>query len=134
MTAIVLVSHSGKIAEGLSEMIGQMVRGSTAVKIVPCGGTEDGRLGTDAMKILDALTASHDASSILVFCDIGSSVMSASSAVDLLEDEALKKKVVLVDAPLVEGAFAAGVTATTTDDVQAILTQVDEAKKTKKFD
>lgn len=133
MTTIILVSHSAKIVSGLSDMIDQMVHGSDMVKVVQAGGTEDGRLGTDPMKIMNAIQESGQSNHILVFCDIGSSIMSTTSAMDLIDDEELKKKVVLVDAPLVEGAFGAAVTASTTDDLATILEQVKEAKETKKF-
>lgn len=133
MTTIILVSHSAKIVSGLADMIDQMVHGSDMVKVVQAGGTEDGRLGTDAMKIMEAIQGSASSSHILVFCDIGSSIMSTTSALDLIDDEALKKKVVLVDTPLVEGAFGAAVTASTTEDLDTILSQAKLAKETKKF-
>lgn len=133
MISILLVSHSKKVAEGLADMINQMAQNSTAVKIVPLGGTEDGRLGTDPMRIFNTINELKDSKAILVFCDIGSSIMSAESALDLIQDDSLKAKVKLVDAPLVEGAFAAGVIATTTDDVKDILSQVNDAKSEVKF-
>ena len=129
-----LVSHSKQITDGLKSMIDQMINGSKAVQIVSLGGTEDGGLGTDPMKILNAIKESADSKWILIFCDIGSSIMSTTSALDLLDDDELKAKVRCVDAPLVEGAFAAGVIATTTDDINDIISQVDDAKTQKKFD
>ncbi|HBR86114.1 MAG TPA: dihydroxyacetone kinase [Firmicutes bacterium] len=134
MISVLLVSHSKQITDGLKSMIDQMINGSKAVLIVSLGGTEDGGLGTDPMKILNAIKESADSKWILIFCDIGSSIMSTTSALDLLDDDELKAKVRCVDAPLVEGAFAAGVIATTTDDINDIISQVDDAKTQKKFD
>lgn len=132
MICILLVSHSNKVAEGLAEMINQMVQANENVKIIPVGGTQDGSLGTDPMRIIETFNVNSEASEILVFCDLGSSIMSVESALDFLDDE-IKKKIKLVDAPLVEGSFAAGAIATTTDDVDLILSQVEDAKNQKKF-
>lgn len=134
MTDILLVSHSKEITDGLAKMIRQMANDESKVKIYSLGGTDDGSLGTDPMKIYNTILTLNPADNILVFCDIGSSIMSTTSAMDLLGDNPIKAKIHLVDAPLVEGAFAAGVIATTTDDVTDILAQVDDAKSQKKFD
>jgi len=132
MISILLVSHSKKVAEGLAEMIGQMVQADENVRIVPIGGADDGSLGTDPMRIISAFNENSNSEHILVFCDLGSSIMSVTSALDFLDDD-LKAKIKLVNAPLVEGAFAAGAIATTTDDVNEILSQVDDAKNQQKF-
>lgn len=132
MISILLVSHSNKVAEGLAEMIQQMVQANENVKIIPVGGAEDGSLGTNPMKIVETFNANAEASQILVFCDLGSSIMSVESALEFLDDE-LRAKIKLVDAPLVEGSFAAGAIATTTDDIDLILSQVEDAKNQKKF-
>ena len=52
MVGIVLVSHSNKLVEGLKDLISQMAVG---VKICVAGGTDDGRIGTDPMKIMSAI-------------------------------------------------------------------------------
>jgi dihydroxyacetone kinase DhaKLM complex PTS-EIIA-like component DhaM len=44
----------------------------------------------------------------------------------MLEDEQ-QSKYILVDAPLVEGAFAAGITASVSDDIEHILIEAKNA-------
>lgn len=134
MTRILLVSHSPRIAEGLAEMIEQMATDTSAVRILPLGGTSDGDLGTDPIRILNAMQETEEGDSTLVFCDIGSSIMSAEAALDMIDDEALKSRIHLVDAPLVEGAFAAGVVATTTADPEEIISQALESRDQRKFE
>lgn len=134
MTRILLVSHSPRIAEGLAEMIEQMATDTSAVRILPLGGTSDGDLGTDPIRILNAMQETEESDSTLVFCDIGSSIMSAEAALDMIDDEALKSRIHLVDAPLVEGAFAAGVVATTTADPEEIISQALESRDQRKFE
>lgn len=123
--AILLVSHSQKITDGIKEMVEQMAQ-SDSLQIFSLGGTSDGELGSDPMKIIDVINEADSIEKFFVFADLGSAVLSAELAFDMLE-EAQQEKYVLVDAPLVEGAFAAGITASVSDDVEHILL---EAKNT----
>ena len=50
--ALVIVSHSAKVAEGVVEMAAQM---AGEVPIRAAGGTEDGGIGTDATLIASAI-------------------------------------------------------------------------------
>lgn len=122
--SILLVSHSQMITDGLKEMIEQMGKSENVV-LFSLGGTSDGELGSDPTKIVDAINEATDSDIFFVFADLGSAVLSAELAYDLLEPEQ-QEKYVLVDAPLVEGAFAAGITASVSDDPDHI---VNEAKK-----
>ena len=63
-------------------------------------------LGSDPTKIVEAVNRSPDAEQILVFADLGSAVLNAELAYDMLEPEQ-QTRYHLIDAPLVEGAFAA---------------------------
>ena len=124
MISIILVSHSKKITDGLKEMIEEMVDSTGDVKIFSAGGTEDGRLGTDSVAIYNIIKQSSKHNNILIFADIGSAILSTETAIDLIEDEELKSKVTLVDAPLVEGAFVASIQAMVDKDVEGILAEL----------
>ena len=50
---LVLISHSGTLVDGLREMVAQVAGDDVAVGTA--GGAEDGRLGTNAPRIADAL-------------------------------------------------------------------------------
>ncbi len=108
MVGLVLVSHSRAIAEGTAELVRHM---AGEVEVVAVGGDSEGGLGTDPDGILAAIEG-MGTDEILIFMDIGSAVLSAETVVDMLEPET-KEKVRLVDTPFVEGAFAAGVMAST---------------------
>lgn len=118
MVGIVVVSHSSKIAEGIVELVEQMTQGRITLKAA--GGTEDGRIGTDAMKIQKAILEIDANNQILIFMDLGSAIMSAETALDFMEED-LRRKVTLVDAPLVEGVLAAAIQATITENVEEII-------------
>jgi PTS hybrid protein len=107
MIGFVLVSHSPEIAKGTAELVQQMAAGEVEVSAV--GGDASGSLGTDPDRIRAAIEG-LDADEALVFMDIGSAVLSTETVFEMLEPE-VAKKVRLVDAPFVEGALAAAVSA-----------------------
>jgi PTS hybrid protein len=105
---IVVVSHSGKIAEGAVELAAQM---APDVELVAAGGTDDDRIGTSLEKVLAAVEQSlvdSGGDGVVVLTDLGSAVMTAESA---MEFASAPEAVRLADAPLVEGLVAAAVAA-----------------------
>ncbi len=106
MIGIVIVSHSARLAEGVCELAAQMAQGR--VRLAPAGGTADpaNPLGTDAMKVLAAIKEVYSEDGVVVFTDLGSAVLSAETALELL-DERKRQRVHLCSAPVVEGAVAA---------------------------
>jgi PTS hybrid protein len=107
---LVLVSHSAELAAGLAEMTRQ-IAGPT-VPIVTVGGAIDGSLGTDGGRVLDAMRAGAAGAGAVVLVDLGSSVLSVRAALTELSPSELAN-VTVADAPLVEGAVAAAVAAST---------------------
>jgi phosphoenolpyruvate-protein phosphotransferase/dihydroxyacetone kinase phosphotransfer subunit len=109
MVGLVIVSHSATLAEGVAEL----ARGMGAeVPIELAGGIDapEPALGTDAARVLEAIERADQGDGVLVLMDLGSAVLSAEMALDLLPEER-RERVVLSEAPLVEGAVAAAVTA-----------------------
>jgi phosphoenolpyruvate---glycerone phosphotransferase subunit DhaM len=125
MVGIILVSHSRKITDGLKEMIIEMT--GDEVVIFSAGGTDDGRLGTSAQIIMESIEGCKECKRILIFCDMGSSILSAETAIDLVDDE-LMSKCLIVDSPLVEGAFVASVQSLATDNTDTILKEISQLK------
>jgi phosphocarrier protein FPr len=109
VVGLVIVSHSAKLAEGAAELAAQMA--GPDLRIGAAGGLDEpGALGTDATRVLAAIEDVWSDDGVLVLMDLGSAVLSAELALDLLGDER-RGKVLLSAAPLVEGAVAAAVTA-----------------------
>lgn len=123
MVGLVLVSHSPRIAEGTAELVRHMAE---EIEVTAVGGDPDGGLGTDPERILGAIEG-LETEEILVFMDIGSAVLSAETVLEMLSSE-VREKVRLVDAPFVEGAFAAGVMASTGAGVGECLEAAMEAR------
>lgn len=128
MVAIILVSHSRKITDGLKEMIEEMTGRFEHISIVSAGGTDDGRIGTDPLFILNAIEEHKDADNIYLFADIGSAIMSIEAAIELLEDEALQAKCTYLDAPLVEGAFVGAVKCMSDASKEAVVAEIAKFK------
>jgi phosphoenolpyruvate---glycerone phosphotransferase subunit DhaM len=101
---IVIVSHSAKVAEGAADMVRQMVGDS--VRLAWTGGNADGGLGTDVARIMAAIDAAWSPAGVAILVDLGGAETNSEMAVDLL-DETRRRKVVVCDAPIVEGAVIA---------------------------
>ncbi|WP_315308266.1 dihydroxyacetone kinase phosphoryl donor subunit DhaM [Pseudoramibacter alactolyticus] len=129
-TGILIVSHSEKLAEGIVELISEMANDSVVIK--QAGGTEDGRLGTDAVRVQAAIESMADCGAILIYCDLGSSIISSEMAIEMLDDDALREKVQIVDCPIVEGAFTGVVQASLTEDVAEIVAVSEQARELRK--
>jgi PTS hybrid protein len=126
---IVLVSHSPSLAEGAAELAGQV--GGGTVTIVPAGGTDDGRLGTSISKVQGALGLADSGAGVVVLPDLGSSVLTVRAL--LAEPGDLPGQVVMADAPFVEGAVAAAVSAAAGGDLKAVLDAAQEARHARKL-
>jgi PTS hybrid protein len=128
MVGLVLVSHSPQIAEGTAELVRQM---AGEVEIEAVGGDAEGGFGTDPERI-QAAVESLEADEVLVFMDLGSAVLSAETVLEMLSSER-RDQVQLVDAPLVEGAFAAGVIASAGADADECVEAAMEARTESKL-
>ena len=106
---LVVVSHSRALARAAIELAAQMLPGGP-VGIEEAAGLEDGSFGTDAVRVAEAVTRADDGRGVVVLADLGSAVLSAELALDLL-DPALRERVTLSPGPLVEGLCVAAVAA-----------------------
>ncbi|MCQ4081743.1 dihydroxyacetone kinase phosphoryl donor subunit DhaM [Streptomyces sp. RB6PN25] len=119
---IVLVSHSAELAKGLGSLVQQI--GSDDVPLATAGGTDDGRIGTSYHLVLAAIRHADRGGGVVVLPDLGSSVLTARA---VLEDNP-RSDITIVDAPFVEGAVAAVVTAASGADLQTVANAAKEAR------
>ncbi|MBV9231567.1 MAG: PTS-dependent dihydroxyacetone kinase phosphotransferase subunit DhaM, partial [Chloroflexi bacterium] len=105
---LVIVSHSAQLAAGVVELAGQMTQGKTPM--AAAGGAANNILGTSTDKILAAIQAVDSPDGVLVLLDLGSAILSAEMALELLNDEQ-RVHTFLSYAPLVEGTIAAAIEA-----------------------
>ncbi len=104
MVSLVLVSHSEPLLDALLRMIEDGIEHPPAVELA--GGTDDGRFGTSLARVGAALAAADVSDGTLVLYDSGSAWLTISFAIDGLAPE-VRRRTVVSDAPLVEGALVA---------------------------
>ncbi|MFE0731639.1 PTS-dependent dihydroxyacetone kinase phosphotransferase subunit DhaM [Streptomyces antibioticus] len=122
---IVLVSHSAPLATAVAELARGLAGGGDAVPVATAGGTEDGGLGTSAELIAAAAAAVDRGAGVALLADLGSSVLTVKAL--LAEGDELPEASRLLDAPFVEGAVAAVVTATAGGDLDEVAAAAEEA-------
>ncbi|MBS7537815.1 dihydroxyacetone kinase phosphoryl donor subunit DhaM [Ancylobacter lacus] len=101
---IVIVSHSPKVAEGAADMVRQMV--GAAVPLAWAGGNAEGGLGTDVAAIMAAIDAAWSEAGVAVLVDLGGAETNSEMAVEMME-EGRRDRIVVCNAPIVEGAVIA---------------------------
>ena len=126
MVGIVVVSHSSELAAGLADLAAQMA--GPDVRIEHAGGTGNGTLGTDEGSVRDAIRRADQGAGVVVLGDLGSAILTIRHVLDSRANGHVK----LVDAPIVEGAVVAAVTASagcTLDDVVHAAEEARDAHK-----
>ncbi|CAM3410522.1 MULTISPECIES: dihydroxyacetone kinase phosphoryl donor subunit DhaM [Yersinia] len=119
MVNIVVVSHSALLAQGVAELAQQMAQGGCRLALAAGVDDVDHPIGTDAIKVMEAIESVYDPAGVLVLMDLGSAVLSAETALDLLDPE-MAANVLLCAAPLVEGTLAAVVAASAGSSLQQV--------------
>ncbi|GAA1112702.1 dihydroxyacetone kinase phosphoryl donor subunit DhaM [Kitasatospora arboriphila] len=122
---VVLVSHSPALAAGLAELLAEL--GAGEVRVAGAAGSADGGLGTSDEKIARAIDEADGGGGVAVLADLGSAVLTARLVL------AERPGAVLVDAPFVEGAVAAAVTASTGAPLDEVVAAAEEARGHRKL-
>lgn len=120
---IVIVSHSPKVAEGAADMVRQMVGDS--VKLAYAGGDPDGNLGTDVAKILAAIDQAWSEAGVAIFVDLGGAETNSEMAIEMLDADR-RDRVVVCNAPIVEGAVIAATEASGGSSIDVVRRTAEE--------
>ncbi|MFD7845239.1 dihydroxyacetone kinase phosphoryl donor subunit DhaM [Nocardia sp. NPDC059764] len=128
MIGLVVVSHSRALAEAAVALAaGLLPDQGVAVRIA--AGLSAAEFGTDAVAVADAVREADSGDGVLVLMDLGSAVLSAETALDLLESPV---RVHLSAAPLVEGLVAALAVAGGGADLETVAREADGALTAKR--
>ena len=101
---IVIVSHSSKVAEGAADMVRQMV--GEDVPLAWTGGNPSGGLGTSFEAITEAIYRAWSEAGVAILVDLGGAETNSEMAVEMLSED-IRERVVICNAPIVEGAVVA---------------------------
>ena len=130
MVSLVIVSHSRALADALVGLVRQVSQQAVPIAVAAGVGQDRAEFGTDAVEIAEAIQSVASDDGVLVLMDLGSAVMSAEMALELLPDD-IRQKVGFCAAPLVEGAIAAAVQAGLGSDMAAVCQEAQQALQMK---
>ncbi len=108
MVGLVIVSHSRELANALAGLVKQVASSKIPIAIAAGIGENRQEFGTDAVEISESILSVFSPDGVLVLMDLGSAVLSAQMAVELLPPE-MGAHIRFCAAPLVEGSIAAAV-------------------------
>jgi len=120
---IVIVSHSPLVAEGAADMVRQMV--GDEVPLAWCGGDPAGGLGSSVESILAAIDRAWSDAGVAILFDLGGAETNAEMAIEMLDPERAAK-IVICNAPIVEGAVIAATEASGGSDLLTVKATAEE--------
>ncbi|WP_314886766.1 dihydroxyacetone kinase phosphoryl donor subunit DhaM [Cardiobacterium hominis] len=127
MIHLILVSHHPDIARGIAALAAQMSAAPETIHTAAGIDDADNPIGTDAVRIMQTLLEADNPDGILILVDLGSAILSAQTALDLLDDPALVARCRISAAPLVEGAISAAVAASSGADLETVAREATQA-------
>jgi len=126
MVGLVIVSHSRALANALVGLLRQVASTELPIAIAAGIGEDRSEFGTDAVEIMEAIQSVYSEEGVVVLMDLGSAVLSAKMALELLPPE-MAAKIRFCGAPLIEGGVAAAVQIGLTNDLEAICREANAA-------
>ncbi|MEU3399887.1 PTS-dependent dihydroxyacetone kinase phosphotransferase subunit DhaM [Streptomyces filamentosus] len=122
---IVLVSHSAAVADAVAALARGLAGGGDLAPVAAAGGAPGGGLGTSAGLVASAAKDVDGGAGVAILVDLGSAALTVKALI--AEGDELPEGARLVDAPFVEGAVAALVTASAGGDLDAVAAAASEA-------
>lgn len=126
MVGLVIVSHSRPLAQALVNLVKQVASSDAPIALAAGVGDDRQTFGTDAVEIMEAIESVFSPDGVLVLMDLGSAVLSAQMALELLAPD-ISEKVQICSAPLVEGAVAAGVQISLGSSLEMVAAEAQQA-------
>ena len=120
---IVIVSHSPDVARGAADMVRQMV--GDEVPLAWCGGNPAGGLGTNVQAICNAIEAAWSDKGVAILVDLGGAETNSEMAVEMI-GEPRSHRIVICNAPIVEGAVMAATEASGGASLAAVKATAEE--------
>ncbi len=126
MVGLVIVSHSRELANALLKLVKQVAAPTVPIAISAGVGDHRQEFGTDAVEITEAILSVDSPDGVLVMMDLGSAILSAQMAVELLPRD-VAARVRFCAAPLVEGSISAGVQIGLGSDIDTVCREAVQA-------
>ena len=126
MVHLILVSHHPALAQALAELAAQVSADPATIHTAAGIDDADNPIGTDAVRIMNAIDAADNPDGILILVDLGSAILSAQTALDLVDPD-VAARCRIAAAPFVEGALSAAVTAASGADLATVAREAEGA-------
>ena len=131
VTGLVLVSHSLELAQAALGLATGLIP-DLDVRVELAAGLPGGGLGTDTTEAGAAIERADDGEGVLVLADLGSGIMSAETALELI-DPSLASRVHLSSAPVVEGLIGAYAAAGVGKALDAVVIEAEASVEAKRM-
>jgi PTS hybrid protein len=128
VVGIVLISHSAELANGCRMLASELA--GDGVRIEAAGGGPDGALGTTGDLVSAALERADTGDGVVILGDLGSSILTARH---ILDERSTGSPARIADAPFVEGAVSAAVTAASGASLEDVIKAAEDARDVRKF-
>lgn len=125
--SVVILSHSRELVCGLQKLLIQI---QPDVPLAIAGGIENGGIGTDFSEIKKAIESVYSSKGVVVLFDLGSALFQAEIAIEMMEHD---KNIVIADAPLVEGAYAAMIESGCGSSIEEVVSAAEGTKTVMKI-
>lgn len=126
MVHLILVSHHPTLAQALAELAAQVSVDPATIHTAAGIDDADNPIGTDAVRIMAAIDAADNPDGILILVDLGSAILSAQTALELVDPD-VAARCRIAAAPFVEGALSAAVAAASGADLVTVAHEAEGA-------
>lgn len=120
---IVIVSHSPDVASGTADMVRQMV--GDEVPLAWCGGNPERGLGTHVAAVKEAIEKVWNPAGVAILVDLGGAETNSEMAIEMLPAP-LQERVLICNAPIVEGAVMAATEAAGGGSLEQVRSTAEE--------
>ena len=122
MVSLIFVSHSYELAKTTAEYIKKVT--NTDIPIAFSGGSRDDHkeLGTDAVEVFNAIESVYSDDGVIIFCDLGSALISSELALSMLDEEKAKN-VRMTSAPFIEGGINAAIQSSLSKNIDEVINE-----------
>lgn len=130
---VVLVSHSQELAAATAALAVALAGTDDPSPVAATGGNLADGLGTSAVLIAAAARRVDQGHGVAILADLGGAVTTVRTLLAEAEEHGIPSPVRFANAPFVEGAVAAVVTASAGGDLAAVLDAAEEAYRQHKL-
>ena len=126
MVSLIFVSHSYELAKTAVDYIRKVT--NTNVKMAFSGGTGDNHseMGTDSIDVFNAIESVYSDDGVLIFCDLGSALISSELAISMLDEEK-SVNVRMTSAPFIESGINAAIQSSLNKSLDEVVSEAIES-------